>query len=92
LTVQHVYVAQPVDTSWICIPYRYISDTRWIRIQQVSEKNKSDTQANRYWVTIAHHWIHFGPAHLNKHAWDTAKEEAGACEDGGGGREKAAEE
>jgi hypothetical protein len=29
---------------------------------------------------------------LNKHAWDTAKAEAGACEDGGGGREKAAEE
>jgi hypothetical protein len=64
---------------------------RWIHIQQVSEK-KIRYSADPYWVTIAHHWIRFGPAHLNKHARVTAAMEAGACGDGGGGPEKAAEE
>jgi hypothetical protein len=39
----------------------------WIHIQQVSKKinlNKSDTRVDSYWVTIAHHRIHFAPAQM----------------------------
>jgi hypothetical protein len=79
--VQHRYVAQPVDTPWIHIPYGYVSHTRWIRIQQVSEKNKSDTRADPYWVTIPHHWIRFGPAHLNKHACQASRSSSDRLEE-----------
>jgi hypothetical protein len=56
--------------------------------------NKSDTQADPYWVTIAHLWIRFGPPHLNKHACqasrssgDRLEEEPGHARPQGAGAE-----
>jgi hypothetical protein len=51
-----------LDTYPIWIHIAYVVDTYLASIQKNS--NKSDTWADPYWVTIAHHWICFGPTQM----------------------------